>query len=84
MGEINWNADVDYQPNGSEVTGNLKPSGNSILWQNGKNWNQFGTGSTPYTYFQQITFPAGTTVTDLGQKLTLNVWVNNVQTTMTV
>ncbi|WP_174766802.1 Hint domain-containing protein, partial [Acetobacter orleanensis] len=58
--------------------------GNSILWQNGKNWNQFGTGSTPYTYFQQITFPAGTTVTDLGQKLTLNVWVNNVQTTMTV
>nr|WP_298796950.1 Hint domain-containing protein [uncultured Acetobacter sp.] len=84
MSSINWSADVDYQPNGSLVTGNLKPSHNSILWQNGSNWGQNGTGGTPFTLFQQISFPAGTSVTDLGQKLTLNVWVNNVETTMTI
>ncbi|MCX2561539.1 Hint domain-containing protein [Acetobacter farinalis] len=84
MGTINWNADVDYQPNGSEATGNLSPSGNSILWQNGANWGQNGTGGPPYTLFQQISFPAGTSVTSLSQLLTLDVWVNNVKTTMTV
>ncbi|MCX2561541.1 Hint domain-containing protein [Acetobacter farinalis] len=81
MGEINWNADVDYQPNGSEATGDLSPSGNSILWQYNNNWSESGSKGVN---FQQISFPAGTSITALGQTLTLQVWIDNVQTTMTV